>query len=255
MNHLIIWKELYLFIGINQRAIAKHQHPLIQLIIGVDGPFLWKDEGGNWIEKNVLLVSPNHAHECDAKGLKVAIISIDPESVWGEFVNRQYLDIHPMIDFSFRNGRFDLASIMSLIKENNWAEIHQNIQALFDFDATVSMLHPKEERIQKVLDYIHANIDRKISTKILMEVSHLSESRLLHLFKETMGLPIRNYILWRRIRIAFYQILEGKALTAAAYIAGFSDQAHLTRTFVKTIGLPPSAILKNSKFVQVFFPA
>ncbi|MFK8101879.1 MAG: helix-turn-helix domain-containing protein [Saprospiraceae bacterium] len=255
MNHLIIWKELYLFLGINQRTIAKHQHPLIQLIVGVDGPFLWKDEHGNWVEKNALLVAPNQAHECDAKGQKVAIVSIDPASLLGEFVVRQYLNAGPMVDFSFRDGSFELVTFTALIQDKNWNEVHQRLQDLFNFDVNSSTLRKKEERIQNVLDYIHTNIDHKISTKILMEVSHLSESRLLHLFKQIMGLPIRNYILWRRIQIAFHQILNGNSLTESAYLAGFSDQAHLTRTFVKTIGLPPSAILKNSKFVQVFFPA
>lgn len=254
MNHLIIWKELSLFIGVNQRAISKHQHPLIQLIAGVNGPYLWKDDDGNWIEKDVLLVSPNHSHECNAAGQKVVIISIDPESVLGEFIKYQYLDAKPIVDFSFKYGQFDITKLMELLMNNNWNDIHQSIKTLFEFDSKTSVSTKKDERIQNVLDYISHNIDSEISTKTLMDVSYLSESRLLHLFKELMGLPIRNYILWCRIQIAFNQILEGNSLTQAAYYAGFSDQAHLTRTFVKTIGLPPSSLLKNSKFVQVFFP-
>ena len=34
----------------------------------------------------------------------------------------------------------------------------------------------------------------------------------------------------------------------------FSDQAHMTRTFCNMIGVPPSLISKNSKFVQVSTP-
>jgi len=90
-----------------------------------------------------------------------------------------------------------------------------------------------------------------IDTKTLMEIAHLSESRMLHLFKEKMGLPIRNYILWFRLKTVLLQILDGKSLTEAAYSAGFSDQAHMTRTCVKMLGIPPSQIIKNSKFVQV----
>ncbi|MFK7772476.1 MAG: helix-turn-helix domain-containing protein [Saprospiraceae bacterium] len=254
MNHLIIWKELSLFIGTNQRAISKHQHPLIQLIVGVDEPFLWKDDSGTWIEKKILLVSPNHSHECNATGQKVLIISIDPDSILGEFIKHQYLNVNSIIDFSFKQKEFDIINLMELIRKNNWDKIHQRIKTLFDFDSNISFSIKKDERIQSVLDYINNNIDSEINTKKLMEISYLSESRLLHLFKQLMGLPIRNYILWCRIQIAFYQILDGNSLTKTAYVAGFSDQAHLTRTFVKTIGLPPSAILKNSKFVQVFFP-
>jgi len=87
-----------------------------------------------------------------------------------------------------------------------------------------------------------------------MNVSYLSESRLLHLFKQEIGLPIRNYILWHRLQLAFKELSKGHSLTEVAYLTGFSDQSHLTRTFVKTIGATPSSLLKNSKFIQVSFP-
>jgi AraC-like DNA-binding protein len=254
LNHLIIWKELSVFIGTNQRAISKHQHPIIQLIAGVDAPYLWKDINGIWVEKTVLLVAPNHAHECNANGQKVVIISIDPESILGEFILYQYLKNDSIIDYKSKCGRSNLAELMDLIAINDWQKMHQVIKSMFDFSPDISVSIKKDERIQNVLDYIKKNIDTDINTHTLMEASCLSESRLLHLFKELVGLPIRNYILWCRIQIAFKQVIEGGSLTEAAYCAGFSDQAHLTRTFVTAIGAPPSSLLKNSKFVQVFFP-
>ena len=254
MNQLIIWKELSLFIGINQIAISKHQHPIIQLIAGVDGPYLWKDNHGCWIEKNVLLVAPNHSHECNANGRKVVIISIDNESLLGEFVKERHLKTEPIIDFSSTNRAFDFPKLVKLLANNQWHEIHQIIENIFGFKPSVPVSIKKDERIVKVLDHIKNNIDSDINTEVLMDVSCLSESRLLHLFKNQMGLPIRNYILWCRIKIAFNKIVEGNSLTKAAYQAGFSDQAHLTRNFVKTFGASPSSLLKNSKFVQVFFP-
>jgi AraC-like DNA-binding protein len=111
----------------------------------------------------------------------------------------------------------------------------------------------KDDRVEKILKFISNNIETLIDTKTLMEIAHLSESRMLHLFKEKMGLPIRNYILWFRLKTVLLQILNGESLTEAAYSAGFSDQAHMTRTCVKMIGIPPSQIIKNSKFVQVSF--
>jgi AraC-like DNA-binding protein len=254
VNHLIIWREISLFIGRNQRAISRHQHPFIQLIIGVDGPYLWRNEHGKWIERSVLLVSPNHAHECNANGQKVAIISIDTESILGEYIRLKYLHSDSIIEFVISHEQFDSAQLTGFLMDNNWEEIYRMILLLFDFDSKTSISLEKDERIQHVVDYINKNIDSEINTNTLMGVSHLSESRLLHLFKQQMGLPIRNYILWCRIQIAFKAIIEGMSLTDAAYYAGFSDQSHLSRTFTKTIGLPPSAVMKNSKFVQVFFP-
>ena len=112
----------------------------------------------------------------------------------------------------------------------------------------------KNDRIENVLNFISQNVNKPITTKKLSEVAFLSESRLLHLFKENMGLPIRNYILWFRLKVVVKQILKGNSLTKSAYEAGFSDQAHMTRTCVNMIGVAPSTISKNSKFIQVSYP-
>lgn len=255
MNHLIIWKELSLFIGSNNTSISSHQHPMIQLIISINDSFLWKDATGNWIKKNALLVAPNHRHECNATGKEILIIGIDPESIFGQFVFNYYLASEPLIDFPSSNIKnFDINNITRGIKESNWRELHDSVKSLFKFNLAELPFRNRDQRIKNVLDYIADNIDTKITTEILMNVSYLSESRLLHLFKQEMGLPIRNYILWHRLQLAFKELSNGHSLTKVAYLTGFSDQSHLTRTFVKTIGATPSSLLKNSKFIQVSFP-
>jgi AraC-like DNA-binding protein len=65
----------------------------------------------------------------------------------------------------------------------------------------------------------------------------LSESRFLHLFSQEMGIPWRPYLLWCRMICAVRSILKGDSATDAAYLAGFSDSAHLSRTFRKMFGM------------------
>ena len=255
MNHIILWKEISLFIGINNKTVAEHQHPMIQLIVGMNDTFLWKDEEDNWVSKKALLVAPNHRHECNATGKTVLIIGIDPESKFGQFVHKQYLHTVAIIDFPSVNlEKMDLEVIHNCIKENQWKGLHRIIHELFNYNSTIALINRKDERIQKVLDFIVQNIHTPITTQLLMQVSLLSESRLLHLFKQEMGLPVRNYILWLRLRLVFQELMKGNSLTKAAYSSGFADQAHLTRTFVKVIGVTPSTLVKNSKFIQVSFP-
>lgn len=251
-----MWKEVSLFIGSNNKAISEHQHPMIQLIVGVKNPFLWKDKQGNWVPKKALLVAPNHRHECNASDKSVLIIGIDPESKFGQSVHKRYLHEATIIDFPFVNlEKIDLAEVINnCITDSHWKGLHQIIQELFEYNLTIKLINRKDERIQKVLDFITQNIHTSITTQLLMQVSFLSESRLLHLFKQEMGLPIRNYILWLRLRLVFQELMKGHSLTKAAYASGFADQAHLTRTFVKAIGVTPSTLVKNSKFIQVSFP-
>ncbi|QIR16383.1 helix-turn-helix transcriptional regulator [Shewanella aestuarii] len=65
----------------------------------------------------------------------------------------------------------------------------------------------------------------------------LSESRFLHLFSEELGIPWRPYLLWCRMICAVRAILKGASATDAAYMAGFSDSPHLSRSFRKTFGM------------------
>ncbi len=255
MNHLIIWKESSLFIGSNNTSISSHQHPMIQLIVSINDSFLWKDVHGNWIKKNALLVAPNRQHECNASGKELLIIGIDPESIFGQFVLNYYLAAEPLIDFPLANIKnFDISHSIRDIEDSNWGQLYDRVKSLFKFNLAELPIKNRDQRIKNVLDYIANNIDTKITTELLMNVSYLSESRLLHLFKQEMGLPIRNYILWHRLQLAFKELSNGHSLTKVGYLTGFSDQSHLTRTFVKTIGATPSALLKNSKFIQVSFP-
>lgn len=65
----------------------------------------------------------------------------------------------------------------------------------------------------------------------------LSESRFLHLFRKELGIAWRPYLLWRRMICAIQAVIRGCSATQAAHLAGFSDSAHLSRTFRKHFGM------------------
>jgi AraC-like DNA-binding protein len=65
----------------------------------------------------------------------------------------------------------------------------------------------------------------------------LSESRFLHLFSEQMGIAWRPYLLWHRMICAVNALMKGSSVTDAAHMAGFSDSAHLSRTFRSHFGM------------------
>lgn len=100
-----------------------------------------------------------------------------------------------------------------------------------------------DARIARLLDKLNRCIGKECikpqqwrAADIAAELN-LSESRFLHLFKDTMQIPWRPYLLWRRLICAVQTLQQGKTATEAAYVAGFSDSAHLSRTFKKQFGL------------------
>ncbi|MBN2435788.1 MAG: helix-turn-helix transcriptional regulator [Spirochaetes bacterium] len=104
--------------------------------------------------------------------------------------------------------------------------------------------NPSDYRIIKLLRYINGTEDKNISVKVFADYVNLSESRLIHLFSEEVGIPIRRYLLWKKLYLAMQTIFEGKDFTYAAHQAGFSDSAHLSRTFKKMFGLTLQNLFK-----------
>jgi len=251
MNHLVLWKDLRLFYGNHSRSIKVHSHPVIQLVLATNGTFVSKNLLGEWVPKNGLLIAPNVPHECDAHSIPLISMDIDPESGLGEWILSNQLQKKQIVDYPSNDIRaLDTKIFLDYLRNEDWNAVRTMIATIFKFKKEYQI--PKKDlRIREVLDFITGHIQQNISTAALADVACLSTSRLQHLFKEVMGLPIRNYILWHRLQIAMEMVLKGQSLTAASHSAGFSDQAHMTRTFTKMLGIPPSLIVKNSKFVQV----
>ncbi|OJJ19588.1 hypothetical protein BKI52_22535 [marine bacterium AO1-C] len=257
LNHTVIFPDCILFWGTNARDITHHQHPAVQLVVGIDQPFLTKNKAGDWVECPNILVAPNHAHQCDASGMPILSLIVDQESLLGEHILHTTLQSQPWFTYSEELlSALDLPLILEYIQQQNWKQIYQHIIHFFGLDTTTSPQAPdQDERIAVVLNYLKTHLQQEITTHTLTEVACLSESRLLHLFKTHVGLPIRNYILWLRIKTAVELIITQQYnLTQIAYEAGFADAAHMTRTFNKVLGVSPSMITKNSKFVQVSLP-
>ena len=109
----------------------------------------------------------------------------------------------------------------------------------------------KDSRIEEAMSLMRRLPDRKAHIRVIADEIGLSQSRLIHLFKDQVGIPFRRYLLWLRLVEAIVLVLDGVSLTTAAHTAGFADSAHLSRTFKRMFGVTPSYILKNSQFIQV----
>ena len=75
----------------------------------------------------------------------------------------------------------------------------------------------------------------------------LSIPRLIQLFKQVTGTPIRRFRLWQRIFVTAEKLSTGLSLTDAAMEAGFSDYAHFSRTYRELSGGNPSDARNNTE--------
>jgi len=95
-------------------------------------------------------------------------------------------------------------------------------------------------RIQKVVDYIHANLDKRITADDLARAARLSRSRLCYLFKAETGVAPMKYLKRCRIEKA-RDLLDSTPLSVKEIRSsvGLSDRSHFTRGFKETFGVTP----------------
>lgn len=103
-----------------------------------------------------------------------------------------------------------------------------------------------DERVLSAIRIIKENYNKNISVADIAQQVSLSVPRLIQLFKQVTGSPIRRYRLWHRLWVTCNLAVAGKALTEAAVAAGFSDYAQFSRVYRELCGGSPSVARKNT---------
>lgn len=95
-------------------------------------------------------------------------------------------------------------------------------------------------RIEKVLDYIHANLDKSISVPDLAEKSCWSRWQFQRVFHEATGGSVAQYIREIRLSLAAEQLLDSKKRHLdIALECGFDSEISFSRSFKKMFGCSP----------------
>lgn len=101
-------------------------------------------------------------------------------------------------------------------------------------------------QLQRVQSYIEDHCLESIRLSDLAGLAGLSETYFSHAFKATTGIGPYRWHMQARIRRVQRLLLQREAsLTDVAAVAGFSDQAHLTRVFKQHVGVTPAAWLRQ----------
>lgn len=113
----------------------------------------------------------------------------------------------------------------------------------------------KIEAVQRMQDFINANIDEKISLTDLANVSYFSPWYSARIFKELTGLSPADYI--RRLKLSKTALRirdENIKVIDAAFDTGFSSVDGYQRAFYREFGCNPKQYSKNPVPIPLFIP-
>ncbi len=249
-GRLFLWPGRALYIG-PAADTTPHAHHAVQLCLGLDGPFrLRRIRGASWHQCHFALIEADCTHQLDGCGRQLALLYLDPESEEGRAVGAIALTA----GFCLRSTRnlFELREGFARCADAS-ASPHtaaRMADALVETIAPVERTRTVEPRVARFLQSLRRSSGLPMAAGDAARLVGLSSSRFQHLFRESIGIPFRRYLLWLRLVAAVERIASGCSLTEAAHDARFSDSAHLSRTFRRMFGLSPSALARVSRFVQ-----
>lgn len=93
---------------------------------------------------------------------------------------------------------------------------------------------------EKCIAYISENINQPISVDDIARNLNISSSHLAHSFKKQMNISIHQYILKKKLVMAYHKILEGEPAMQAALECGFNDYSGFYKQFKKMYNKTPS---------------
>lgn len=244
---VLLWEEYGLFFGAAGSA-ELHESPAIKICISLNDSFeLRTADEPNWEKYNSAIIPAGLSHAIEGLGNKMAMFLLAPEGGLGQqlipFASENKITKIP--DEKIREILSSIPAFDSSDEENICTKAYINVISLIGSDT--STIDP---RVAQSIEWIRAGRDGGFLVKDIAAEVDLSESRFSHLFTEHVRVPVRRYLLWLRLRDALHMLADGGSLTETAHSAGFADSAHLTRTFKTSLGIAPSALVKDSSLIS-----
>ncbi len=244
---IVVWEGASLWIvdatPLKERETKRtdfHAHHAVQVTLALDGQFRLDTKDAH-VRGDAVAVAADAQHAFEPEGL-MAIIFIEPESRTGRAVANRLFDgaelaaIPPGMLGDLRE-RITAAYRAQVRNDTKLVSLGRELVAALGAGAIAG---EPDARIRKVIAWAVAQIEGPVGLSDAVAVSGLSASRLRHLFVEQTGLPFKTFLLWLRLTRAVEGYAAGASLTEAAHEAGFSDSAHLSRTFRRMFGVAPA---------------
>jgi AraC-like DNA-binding protein len=216
---------------------AAHSHHCVQVLFALRGSLLIR--GGRkkaWRKCGAVWIRPDATHELDARDTTLLIGFIDAESDMGAALSERIEgEIACVPAHEVARWRAVLGPTPNDARTERW------LTEFPLYRRRGVAIHPGVRRVLSRLHEPRVVLD-DLSLETLAGIARLSPSRFMHAFTQSVGVPVRPYVLWLRLQRAACDLMNGASVTQAAHGAGFSDAAHLTRTFRRMLGATPSQL-------------
>ncbi len=222
-----------------------HKHYAISIIISFGKPFKITTIDKKQAFYKLAIIQKNITFKLESdKNENTVFIHITPYSDNGIKLSNKEKPIQ----------KLDTKPFEDIINEfNNWFNVSENdsnnIRYLLDRISLIAESPHQEkmtidERIRKGIDLIINNENEKLPISQISTSVCLSTSHFARLLKKETEMTFRKFVLHCKLAKSIYSMYNNNNLTESAFIGGFADQSHFSRTFKNTFGTKPSSSIK-----------
>lgn len=267
--------EIYYYSDFYLSQVKDHMHSYYEFYFFLEGNVSMIIEGKEMPMRqgDIVLIPPKLRHHAVIKGQELPyrrfVFWITEEycnSLMETSPDYGYLMQHVRVtkDYIFHNDMVTFNSVQSKV----FNLIDEMRSRRFGREAKISLcvselvLHlnrivheqnyPKSQREEQNLyqglsDYIEENLEGDLSLESLAKHFFVSKYHIAHVFKDSTGLSIHQYITKKRLAASREAILGGVSITEVYPMFGFGDYSSYFRAFKKEYGVSP----KEFKDMQV----
>lgn len=252
-NVLIISNQITVFAGY-MPDVGLHSHYTAVLVFSLEGePIAVAGEGGEWSGYARYFLHPDVLNKMRNHDQLIGCVFFEPESsLYSQFIKGKDLGREGLVEYV--EPLEDLVALMKgyFQAPNNTDAFIQSVVSCLMGAMDCSNVSEGDLRVDEVSKEIKRDLAANASAMELANLVNISERQLSTLFKRQLGVPIRRYRQWLRLKEVARLVGEGQNLTDAALNAGFSDSAHFSNTCRKMLGVKPTDLLLSNMPLMLY---
>ncbi|AKV00915.1 Transcriptional regulator, AraC family [Labilithrix luteola] len=235
---VFVWGARMLYVG-PLVAASRHAHHAAQILVAPGGVEVEDGVGGR-IRARAAVIPPRvtHGHGACTHG---AILFLDGDDASSRELARH---AEPRCE-TWRRDTLDVTVPRDPTPEQARALIRSILSAV----ALRQPPKPRHPATRRMTAYLDGSDHADLAS--LSHAAGLSPRQMRHAFARDVGLPMRAYLRWKRLRRALAAVEQGASLSVAAASAGFADSAHLSRVFREQFGMTPTQGLRSVRWLTL----
>lgn len=237
----------------SDRQFPRHSHDQFGIgVITSGGHRSWSCIG--WVNAvcgDMIMVNPGEIHDGysldgSARGWKM--LFVEPELVHDIFngeIQTHDVDLRPSVQDRDQRTRFERLFHAVTTQKPESLDIEECLlqtlsHAFLHHGSQRSSCLPALPNVNKVVRLIDSEPQKSWSLEEMARIVGVSRFHFLRGFARATGATPHAYLVQQRVRLARRLLAAGIGLAQASIEAGFADQSHMTRAFVRQFGATPA---------------